>query len=250
MKLVKFFCILLFVGTGVFASAQVLYRDTIPEWLIPLRDAYFEQTLSVEETEPLYAAAKIQAEKLSPDSLRLDRLAWCEFWMGKVCAFYKQSKSAIQYYKNGEKLAEESLESEKTADAYLVLSSCISELCTLRNKLWVMTHGLDVAKYAKKALVLDPQNGAAQNLIAGKYAYAPKGLGSDPEKGIAMFKDILSGKYNLQKDDVFTSYCGMAYAAIVMKDKNAAEEYIRNALTIYPSNKFVGVELRGKMEKL
>jgi hypothetical protein len=109
-----------------------------------------------------------------------------------------------------------------------------------------MVHGLDVGKFAENALRLNPRSAAARHIIASRWVYAPAPFG-DPAKGITLMKELLSGNYSLEKDDLFNIYTALAYAS--MREKNSAELRIwaDRALSVYPTNKFVQEELKGRL---
>jgi tetratricopeptide (TPR) repeat protein len=226
----------------------IVYNDSLPSFLIGLRDAVYEQKLGVEGIIPLYNQAKGAANSLS-GTARLIALSRCEYYLGRSYAYYKQSEPAMQCYQNGMDLAQQSLDLEKTADGWAMLGTNLSELCTLKPKTWVMTNGLKVMTYANNALRLDPKNAIGKYLNACRWAYAPFPLG-DPGKGEEMLEAMLDGKTNLQKHDLFDVYTGLAYACnrqFGSSHKREAAEWLDKALKIYPSNKFAGEELKGQL---
>jgi tetratricopeptide (TPR) repeat protein len=232
-------------------GAAELYHDTLPVWLLPLREALYEQTLGPDEVQPLFEAALAEADKLS-GAEKLNARSCAEYLMARVYQYYKINDKALALYQRGYDDAKAALDldktqkNQKTAEGWTNLGENLSQLCTLKSTIWVMAHGLDVEKNAKNALALNPRDAKAQYLIASRWVYAPKPF-NDIDKGIVMMKEMLDGAYDLEKDDLFNVYSSLGYAYIQAKNKNAAREWIDKALSVYPTNKFASIELRGQL---
>ncbi|MDR2211822.1 MAG: hypothetical protein LBO65_10235 [Spirochaetaceae bacterium] len=225
--------------TGLYAQN---YRDRLPPWLLKLRDAVYEQVLRAEQIYPLYANAKdMAAAELSGIEQR-NALSRCEYLMGRAYQYFSQNVKAIECYQRGLETAEQSLSLGGSAEGWTLRSSNLSQLCTLRSTAWAIAHGLDVSKFAENALKINPRDAAARHIVASRWVYAPAPF-NDTKKGIAMMKEILSGNYALQKDDLFNVYTALAYGYAREKNDAEARVWIGKALAIYPTNKFVKDEL-------
>jgi tetratricopeptide (TPR) repeat protein len=223
------------------------YKDTLPDWLRPLREAVYEQKLKAGGVYPIYAKALMFANALRGVE-RLNYHAWCKYLMGRVYQFDGDEDTAIEYYEAGLEDAEQSLKIKETAEGWRHRAENLSQLCTLKNKFFVMANGLDVGNFSEKALSLDPKDAKAQYMIASRWVYAPSPF-SDVPKGISMMKAILNGNYNREKDDLFNLYVSLAYAYNRDDNKSEARSWLNKALGVYPTNKFAGVELRAEISK-
>jgi tetratricopeptide (TPR) repeat protein len=116
-----------------------------------------------------------------------------------------------------------------------MMSKNLSGLCTVKSKGWVMLNGTKVESYARKGLELDPKNAACQYQIAARWVYAPAPF-NNTRKGIQMMREILFGKYNLQKDDRFNVLISIAFGYDRSKNHDEAFSWAEKALEIYPEN--------------
>ena len=244
MKKFFLFSVLTMVTLNSFAAET--YQDRLPSWLLRLREAVYEQVLGANAVVPLYTAAKTRAEADLSGAEKLNALSLCEYYMGRAYQYYKQDKNALACYELGKTLAEDSLKIKETYDGWLMRSNNLAQICTLRSTAYVMANGLDVGKYAENALKINRRSAAAQHIVGSRWVFAPAPF-HDLNKGISIMKGILSGNYEMQKDDLFNVYTALAYAYLRNKDKAEAKIWIDKALTLYPSNKYVGQELRGQL---
>ncbi|MDR0599002.1 MAG: hypothetical protein LBG84_02820 [Treponema sp.] len=235
--------LLLAAGSRCFSGET--YRDALPPWLARLRDAVYEQVLRAEQIYPLYTAAKTKAGELSGAD-KFNALAFCEYLMGRAYQYFELKDSAVACYQRGYDAAESSLAVKETAAGWVARSNNLSQLCTLKPRTFAISRGLDVGRYAENALKLNPRSGAAKHIIASRWVYAPAPF-NDNGKGVNQMKEILAGDYELQRDDLFNVYTALAYVYLRIKDKNEARVWIDKALSVYPTNKFVGEELRGRL---
>jgi tetratricopeptide (TPR) repeat protein len=242
----KLFCgvrgiwFLFLLTSGSFVCA-IEYTDTIPAWLIPLRNAVYEQSLNSTETKPLYEAALQKADQYSGAERDILK-ARCEYFMGRVYQYYHEEEAAERHYERAERFAVRSLEIKETAQGWEMYAAAVSQLCMLRSPAWVMTHGLNVEKFSRNALRLDTRNAPARFMIASRWVYAPWPFG-DPQKGINMMNGILDGHSDLQKDDLFNIYIALSYANFRVKNPTEAENWRQKALGLFPANKFARHEL-------
>jgi len=54
------------IAVFLLAAGTGLQAEKLPEWMLPLRDAVYEQQLKADEVEPLYRAAKTAAQSITP----------------------------------------------------------------------------------------------------------------------------------------------------------------------------------------
>ncbi|MDR2073081.1 MAG: hypothetical protein LBP60_06590 [Spirochaetaceae bacterium] len=242
-KTLLFLSIFAAAYTGIYAQN---YQDRLPPWLLKLRDAVYEQVLRPEQIYPLYVSARNMAAAELSGIEKFNAVSRCEYLMGRAYQYFEQKTPAIECYQRGLEAAEQSLALRESADGWTMRSNNLSQLCTLKSRAWAITHGLDVGKFAENALKLNPRDAAARHIVASRWIYAPPPF-NDIKRGIAMMKEILSGNYTLQRDDLFNTYTALAYGYIQEKNSAEARNWINRALTIYPTNKFVKEELTSKL---
>jgi tetratricopeptide (TPR) repeat protein len=220
-------------------SAAAGYADTIPDWFIPLRDAIYEQKLGADEILPLYRETTQRAEEtLSGPALSLMR-SRCEYMMGRAYLYEKRKDEALARFEEGMAQARTSLEGAVSPEAYVMLAENLSQSCILRPVTYVMAHGLDVERYAKKALNLDSGNTAALYLRASRWVYAPVPF-HNHRRGIQMMEDILNTyDARLDKDDRFNVNIAIGYAYLEQKKSRDAQVWLNRARSVYPSNKYL-----------
>jgi tetratricopeptide (TPR) repeat protein len=223
------------------------YQDTLSTWLIPLREALYEEEGSPDIIYPLYTAAKTTIQHKLQDAEQLIELSRAEYFMGRVYQLHKQNDKALHCYQIGYKNAEDSIAQQETSSGWEMLSAHLGQMCMIKSKAWVMAHGLDVERFAKNALKLNANNVTAQYMIASRWVYAPWPF-NNTEKGITMMFDILNAGASKQKDDLFNLYVALAYGYLRDKKKQEARIWLDKALSIYPTNKFAGVELKTQCE--
>jgi tetratricopeptide (TPR) repeat protein len=221
-----------------------LWAENLQEWLIPLREAVYEQKLNAENIKPLYFAAKTAAnENCSGATLDL-ALSRCEYFMGRAFQFDKRNGEALTHYKEGIIFAEKAVTAAPSAEAWVMQAENLSQSCAVSSAAYAMAHGLNVEKFAKNALALNSRNAAAQYLVAARWVFAPAPL-NNIRKGIEMMTDILE-KGDMEKDDRFNVNSAIGYAYIQQKKYADARPWLLKSLEIYPSNKFAAELLNKK----
>jgi tetratricopeptide (TPR) repeat protein len=227
----------LFVVFFLLAAGPDLHAESLPEWMLPLREAVYEQKLKANEVEPLYRAARASAQiHCSGTALDL-AVSRCEYLMGRVLQYYEQNREARVHYEEGMRLAEKALNAAPSAEAWLLRSENLSQLCSLGPWTYTVTHGLDVEKFAKNALSINSRNAAAQYIVAARWVYAPSPW-NDLKKGIEMMKAIPENS-DMGKDDSFNVYASIGYAYVQQKKYADARPWLLKSREIYPTNKFI-----------
>ena len=232
---------LLLLIMGLFKMS--LNAETTPEWMIPLREAVYEQKLNAAEIEPLYIAAKAAAaEQYSGTDLDL-AISRCEYLMGRAFQDSKQNDAARPRYREGMRLAEKVTETAPNTEAWLLLAQNLSQACSLGPWTYTVANGLNVEKYAKNALTFNRRNAAAQYLIAARWVFAPSPF-NNIKKGIEMMEAIIQDG-DTGKEDLFDIYSAIGYGYVQQKKYAEARPWLLKSLEIYPTNKYAG----GLLEK-
>jgi len=221
-----------------------LRAENLQEWLVPLREAVYEQNLDVDNIKSLYFAAKNAAnENCSGAALDL-ALSRCEYFMARAFQYYKRNNEAFSHYQEGLKFAEKALAASPSAEAWVMRAENLSQSCATGSVGYAMTNGLNVEKFAKNALAINSRNAAAQILIAARWVYAPSPF-SNHRKGIEMMSEIFI-KGDMEKDDLFNVNSAIGYAYVQQKKYADARPWLQKSLEIYPSNKFIAELLEKK----
>ena len=246
MRKLAFFALnVIIITTGLSAAENApLIKTALPEWLVPLREAIYEQKLKADEIKPVYMAALAASrEKCSGTALDL-ALSRCEYLMGRAYQFEKRNDEAIIHYSEGMKLAETVTKTAPADEAWVLFSESLSQSCAIRSVAYAMANGLNVEKYAKSALTLNSRNAAAQYIIAARWIFAPAPF-SNHKKGIEMMKEILANG-DMDKDDLFNVYSAIGYGYVQLKKYDEAQPWIMKSLEIYPTNKYAAELLGAK----
>jgi tetratricopeptide (TPR) repeat protein len=232
--------ILLFLFTAGFG----LWAESTPEWMLPLREAIYEQKLNADDVKPLHQAAKTAAQEHFAGAALDLALSRCEYFMGRALQYEKRDNEASIHYSEGMRLAEKAVAASPSAAAWVMLSENLSQNCAVRSTAYAISNGLDVDKYAKNALALNKRNAAAQIIVAARWVYAPAPL-HNHKRGIQMMEAIIS-EGDMEKDDQFNVYSAIAYAYIQQKKYAEARPWLLKALEVYPTNKYAAELLAKK----
>jgi tetratricopeptide (TPR) repeat protein len=220
----------------VLLSCVGAWAYAVPEWIIPLREAVYEQKLTANEIKPVYQAA-LAASRRNYSGAALDiALSRCEYFMGRALLYEEKKAESDVHFSDGMSLAEKALKTAQSAEAWQMRAENLSQLCTVRSTAFVMANGLDVEKYSKNALALNKRNAAAQYMVAARWVYAPSPF-HNYKKGLDMMEAIIT-EGDMEKDDRFNVYSAIAYAYIQQKKFADARLWIQKSQEIYPSNKY------------
>jgi len=221
-----------------------LWGDALPEWMVPLREAIYEQKLKADEIKPLYLAAQTAAQAQSSGTALDLALSRCEYFMGRALQYEERNDEARIHYNEGMRLAEKALEAEPSAQGWLMRAENLSQACALGTLSFAIGNGLNVEKFAKNALALNNRNAAAQVIVAARWVYAPAPL-HNHKKGIEMMQAIFNDG-DMEKDDRFNVNIGIGYAYIQQKKYAEARPWLLKAQEVYPTNKYVAELLAKK----
>ena len=218
--------------------------QALQEWIVPLREALYEQKLTAAEIKPIYQAALADSKKNCSGAALDTALSRCEYLMGRALHYEKKNDEARAHYREGIKLAEKANAASPGAEAWLLRSENLSQDCSIGPWTYTVANGLDVEKFAKNALSLNNRNAAAQYIVAARWVFAPKPF-ADHEKGIKMMKEIPKNG-DMEKDDSFNVYLAIGYGYIQQKKFDEARPWILKSLEIYPSNQYAAELLAKK----
>ncbi|MDR2097219.1 MAG: hypothetical protein LBP37_01695 [Spirochaetaceae bacterium] len=226
-------------------GAAVAWAAEPPDWFTPLRDAVYGSAGDAAYAARLGGEVEERAKRELDGTELLNMLSYCEFLIAKAYMAEKDDSVAEARFQNGFNYADSSVKDKPSSNAYRMMAENLSQLCTLKPTAWVIANGLKVERYAKKGLEYDKRNGACAFLIASRWVYAPAPF-SNVKKGIADMKKILSGAYDLQKEDYFNVYYSIAYGYNRNKQTEEVKPWLEKALAIYPENKNALDFIQGK----
>ena len=235
---------ILTTGITLWAENAPLIKTDLPQWLVPLREAIYEQKLKADEVIPLYSAAKAASQANNTGTALNLALSRCEYLMGRVMHFEKREKEALIHYNEGMRLAEKALETGPSAEAWLLRAENLSQACAIGHWTFTVANGLNVEKFAKNALAINGRNAAALYIVAARWVFAPAPF-SNHKRGIDMMKDILTNG-DMEKDDLFNIYSAIGYGYIQQKKHDEARPWLLKSLEVYTTNKFVAELLEKK----
>lgn len=233
-------CVLLFAA--LFPAIAV---ETSPSFLSEyeaLRDATYNQNGDLNGTPRLYELAIEAAEDSSlPDKDRLYWLSRIEYMMGRAYQNVERKKQADRHFERGYEYIEASESYGEYSESWRMKSEIISQRCLVRGVGYILGNGLNVNKYAEKALELNPDNGKAIIIIASSKVYPPPIYGGNPKKGILLMEEA-SEKPDIEKDDLFNIYSGYGVGYAKLEDFEKARFWFESALMLYPDNAYVNEE--------
>jgi tetratricopeptide (TPR) repeat protein len=226
----------LFTFLVFFVAGFGLWAESLPEWMIPLREALYEEQQSADQIMPLFTRTKAEAERnLSGTALDL-ALSRASLFIGRAFLTEERNEEARSHFAEGLRLAEKAVAAAPSAEAWVLRAENLSYLCQIGPWTFTAANGLDVEKFAKNALAIDSRNAAAQYLIAARWVFAPAPF-NNLKKGIDMMKDIEQNG-DMEKTDRFNVYSAIGYGYIQQKKFDEAKPWLQKALEIYPTNKF------------
>jgi tetratricopeptide (TPR) repeat protein len=221
---------------GLCLNTAVLFGQSLPDWAAQFRDAVYMGSGDAASLSRLGSKVEERAKREMSGTELSNLLSLCEYLIGRAYQNENNEAEALKRYQNGLDIAAASVKASPTADGHRMMAENISRLCTLKSTAWVIANGTKVASNARKALGYDPRNAASAFMIAARWIYAPAPF-SNVKKGIKDMNDILSGKYDLQKDDYFNVYYSLAYAYNRIKRHDDVKPWLDQALAVYPTNR-------------
>jgi len=210
-----------------------------PDWMIPLRDAIYEQVLPADDVRHAYLAAQSAARGLPAGAGRDIELSRAEFFMGRALLFEERGAEARAHFAEGLRLAEAAVAAAPgSADAWVLRAENLShKIQADGRRTFAMRHGLDVTRFAERALEIDPRSAAAQYLVAARYVFAPGILGNI-NRGVGMMKAIYNGGGDMGRDDLFNVASAIGWGRVQQGNFGEAVPWLQRALEVYPTNRF------------
>lgn len=217
-------------------NAAVIFAEAPPDWFTPLQDAVYADTHDADSIASLGNKIEETAKRELSEPELSNMLSLCEFFIGKAYQNEQNAKQALTHFQLGLDYAGVFIKTNPTSNGYRMMAENISQICTMKSAAWVIANGLKVEQYAKKGLAYNSRNAACSYLIAARWVYAPAPF-NNIKKGINEMKTILSGSYDIQKDDYFNIYYAIAYAYNRTNQTDEVMPWLEKALAIYPTNK-------------
>jgi hypothetical protein len=241
-KSVKYLC--LFV---TFLQVTLLYAQdtqTLPNSFYVFCDTVYMQNSSALQIVRLYGAAKTEIEQTLAGVDFYIALSRCAYLAGITFQAEDRKNEAAAYYDQGIAWAEDSLSIMPTSEGYQYLAANIALSCWVKPLSYALANVGKIEENAQRALALNPQNLAAQYIIAAKYIQAPWPVGN-MKRGATLLREIVSRNTEcLEREDLCNIY--LAMAVVSQKEKKNDEERIwqGRALALYPTNRFRETLLR------
>jgi len=208
------------------------------------RDAVYNQRMDPQEVVSLLDSSRQTIHAISTEQQRLYWLARLEALQGYMELHTTENmESAETHYRNSQDMILQALELGEFSEGYRLLSQTVSNLCLIKGTAFILANGLDVERYARKALELDPHNGKAKILLASSKIYPPRIFGGDPQQGIAIMEQALQAP-DLDNADRFDILSGIGFAYQKLKDYRTARLYLKRSLEIFPDNRFANEKLK------
>jgi len=236
-------CVLLF-GVPVFTRTDsrngqsspgpVLYTEKLPEWMLPLRDAVYGQSLTADGVRPLYLEASAAAWRHTAGADRYVALSRAEYFMGRSLFSEGRSREARAHFREGMALAKTAVEKAPGADAWVMRAKNLEWLGRTGTRAFAISASVNVERFAKNALKFDIQNAAAQYLIAAHSVFAPRPF-ANTRRGMEMMKAIPENS-SMEKSDVFNVAVAIGWAYIRQGRHGEAGPWILKALEVFPTN--------------
>lgn len=222
-------------------AAAALGAERSPQWVIPLRDAVYEQRLSVGEIRSLYLEAISIAERSLSGAPLYRELSRIEFFMGRAMEFEGLRRQARAHYEEGLRLAERAVAISPCEYGWTLRAKNLAFLIPMRGMAFAVVNGMDVERFAAQALALDPKKAPAQYLIAGRWLFAPRGFSNIP-RGISMMEAILTDG-DPGRSDRFNIYSAIGRGLVRQRKYADAILWFDRALDIFPTNRVVREQL-------
>jgi tetratricopeptide (TPR) repeat protein len=172
-----------------------------------------------------------------------DRFYWqsrAAFYMGLGLRQRQRDREALPFFEEGLEAARKSVALGPTAEGWRMQAECLGHLCERKGKLFLLTNGLKVMDYARRALALDEGNIAARRLIVARTVHAPAIYGGDGPQGVREMRALMDRpemrSHQMEKDTIFNIYYDMAFALRRAGKSSESLVWLAKALGLYPAN--------------
>lgn len=210
--------------------------------LAALRDAVYED-LSPAQAQPLAERAAALAATLPPQGLgpglaELAR-ARADYYFGRLLNEYGEKSQAIARFESALSEARAATAAGAGNPALLAEAQTLSQLCTLKDLVFLVANGPKVLQIAKKILDTEQNNPGASLILAQAKAFAPPIFGGNPSDALASL-DALAAAHpqGLEKDELFDLRVCRATALERLGRRAEAAAAYRSALQLYPGNRY------------
>jgi tetratricopeptide (TPR) repeat protein len=226
---------------AVFSQSFFLYAQNsqaLPNSFYVFRDAVYMQNTGVVQILRLYTEAKEDIEQALSGTGLYIALSRCAYLAGVTFQTEGRKNEAAAYYDQGIAWAEDSLSLQPTSEGYQYLAANIALSCWVKPRSYALSHVGKIEDNAQKALALNPQNLAAQYIIAAKYIQAPWPIGN-LKRGSSLLREITTHDLgSLEQEDLCNIY--LAMAVVCQKEKKPGEErtWQERVFALYPTNRF------------
>jgi len=216
------------------ATGFALHAERLPEWMLPLRDTVYGQSLTVDEVRPLYLEASAAAWRHTAGADRYLALSWAEYLMGRSLFSVGRIEEARAHFRKGMTLAETSVGMAPGADAWVMRAKNLAWLGRTGTRTFAISASVNVERFARNALEFDDQNAAAQYLAAAHWVFAPRPF-ANIRRGMEMMKAI-PGSADMDRGELFNVAVAIGWAHIRQGRHDEAQPWILKALEVFPTN--------------
>jgi tetratricopeptide (TPR) repeat protein len=210
--------------------------------------AYNDQTPANVQimADALLATTSLASLPSDPRNLLVSRI---EFLAGRAWQDGGDKKRAISRFEAARTASKKTGDKVMAAAIIMADTLALSELCLLKDFVFLLANGPSISPNAKKALELNPDNIRARITLASAKAYPPVIWGGDYKAAIVDMLNLIGAHgAGFEKDDLFDIRVCIATAWANLKDKSEARFWFSRALDLFPGNKYANEEM-GKLSK-
>lgn len=172
-----------------------------------------------------------------------------EYFIARSFKEHGDKKSAVIHFEAALEHAKKSMPSGETTEGLMALTRALSELCLLKDMVFLISNGPKISQYTKKILSMDPNHVGALITSAAAKAYPPPVFGGNPKQAISELTALLKAKPDgFARDDLFDIRACMATAYVKLGQKADAVLWFSKAQELYPNNSYACDEL-GKLKQ-
>ena len=216
------------------AICASLQAERSPEWMLPLRDAVYGQSLAADEVRSLYLEASAAAWRNTAGACRYLTLSRAEYLMGRSLFSEGRTAKARAHFRDGMALAETAARMAPGADAWALRAKNLAWFGRTGTRAFAISASVNVERFAKNALEFDSRNAAAQYLAAAHWVFAPRPF-ANIRRGMEMMKAIPESA-DMDRGDLFNVAMAIGWAHIRQGRHDEARPWILKALEVFPTN--------------
>jgi len=216
------------------ATCASLWAERLPEWMLPLRDTVYGQSLTVDEVRPLYLEASAAAWRYTAGACRYLTLSRAEYLMGRSLFSDGRIAESRAHFREGMTLAKAAVGMAPGADAWVMRAKNLAWLGRTGTRAFAVSASVNVERFAKNALEFDGQNATAQYLAAAHWVFAPRPF-ANLRRGMEMMKAI-PGSADMDRGELFNVAVAIGWAHIRQGRHDEARPWILKAMEVFPTN--------------